>query len=161
MFGALKGALKGMSGAGASAGVKTGPSSFMKGKLAQSLLAGGNAWAQQNAGPGANAMGQGAGLALANRMHRPPNAIPQQPPMAPPPMAPPPMGPSPMIDTGPSYGAAVGSPAMPGNPNPGISGGLFNRPTGYERPPMAAGSNDIGGMFGRYNQMGQFPNRRY
>lgn len=69
-------------------------------------------------------------------------------------------GPSPLFQN--PYGNIFGnSPGYGRSGNTGIAGGMFNRPPGYERPNMGAGGTDIGGLFGRYNQLNQNPNVRY
>jgi len=138
------------------AGISTGPS------FAHRMAGATNALAQSMGGP----LGEAAKGTSAFLKRRPQFGVPQMPKaqsgipagQMPGQQMPMPMTPALPIDTGPSNAMGGG---YGGGSNPGIFSGLFNRPTGYERPPMAAGPTDIGGLFGRYNQMGQFPNRRY
>jgi len=59
------------------------------------------------------------------------------------------------INTGPSpqlFTQPYANLFQPPSGNSGITGGMSNRPSGYERPNMGAPGTDIGGLFGRFNQ---------
>ncbi len=70
-------------------------------------------------------------------------------------------GPSPQLFQQPYGNLFSGTPGYGSGGNTGITGGLFNRPPGYERPNMGAPGIDIGGMFSTYNKMSPSQPRRY
>lgn len=132
--------------------VNTGPSkgaSFMS-KLGGQMPGMVNGLAGKFGDPSMTGAVKGAGSVLGMRrpsmpqMPRVQNGMPGQMPgmQMPLPQAP-------GIDTGPS----MPPPMMP--QNQGIMGNIFNRPAGYERPMGPMQGTEIGGLFGKYNQMQQ------
>lgn len=139
-------------------GVSTGPS-FMN-RLGGQMPGMVNGLAQQFGDP----QMQGAVQSSSRLLNRPrPNiqqsqAIPRMPmpqPMTQMPGTPMPPPTPPGIQTGPSTPPPFMNPMLGGMSGIGGMGGMNRNSMMGQQP------TDIGGLFGRYNQMGQFPNRRY